>query len=72
MLTTQDANSIVIWKSHPKVQSNILNTTQLFESTNVNIICGAFWKILGITVLYFTVGGTGPELIVPIKVLLLP
>jgi hypothetical protein len=68
MFTIHDANSIVIWKSHPKVQSNILNTTQLFESTNVNIICGAVLNIGGITVLYSRTGGTGPVAIVPNKV----
>jgi len=64
-LTTQDANSIVIWNVQPKVQLNILNTSQLLLSTNFNIISGAVAKIGGITVLYSTVGGTGPVDIVP-------
>jgi hypothetical protein len=68
MLTTQLSISIVIWKSHPKVQSKILNTIHPLMSTIINIICGAVLKIDGITVLYSTVGGTGPELIVPSKV----
>jgi hypothetical protein len=42
-----------------------LNTSQLLLSTNFNIISGAVEKIDGITVLYSTTGGTGPEDIVP-------
>jgi hypothetical protein len=38
----------VISKEHPKVQSNILKVSQLLESTNFNIICGAVLKIDGI------------------------
>jgi hypothetical protein len=72
ILTTQDANSIVISNAHPKVHCSILNTSQLLLSTNFNIISGAVLNIGGITVLYSTVGGTGPEFIVPIKVWLLP
>jgi hypothetical protein len=67
ILTTQDANSIVIWNEHPKVHCNILNISQLLPSTNFNIISGAVLNISGITVLYSTVGGT-TELIVPSKV----
>jgi hypothetical protein len=37
-------------------------------SINRNIISGAVLNIDGITVLYSTVGGTGPEFIVPSKV----
>jgi hypothetical protein len=35
-------------KAQPKTQSKILNTEQPLESTKVNIICGAVWKIDGI------------------------
>jgi hypothetical protein len=38
------------------------------SSTMVNIISGAVLNIDGITVLYSTIGGTGPEVIVPSKV----
>jgi hypothetical protein len=62
----------VISNAHPKVQSNILNISQLFESINFNIICGAVLKIGGIVELYFTTGGTGPEPITPSKDWLLP
>jgi hypothetical protein len=65
ILTTHDANSIVISKAHPKVHCKILNTSQLLLSTNFSIISGAVEKIDGITVLYSTTGGTGPEDIVP-------
>ena len=51
ILTIQDANSIVIWKEHPKVHVNNLITSQLLTSTNRSIISGAVWKIVGITVL---------------------
>jgi hypothetical protein len=72
MLTIQDAISIVIWNVQPNVQSKSLNIEQLFASTNVNSIWGAVLNIEGITVLYSTVGGTGPGLIVPSKVELFP
>jgi hypothetical protein len=65
MLTIQDANSIVISKSQPKVHCNILNTSQLLLSTIFNMISGAVEKIDGIVVLYSTTGGTDPEDIVP-------
>jgi hypothetical protein len=68
ILTTQDANSIVIWNEHPKVHCNILNISQLLLSTNFNIISGAVANIAGMIVLYSTFGGTGPEVIVPSKV----
>ena len=42
-----------------------MNTSQLLPSTNVNIISGAVENIEGITVLYSTTGGTGPEEIIP-------
>ena len=47
--TIQDANSIVIAKAHPKVQSKIWKTSQPEESVNINIISGAVWNIAGIT-----------------------
>jgi hypothetical protein len=72
MLTIQDANSIVISNAHPKVHWSILNTSQLLPSTNFNIISGAVENIEGITVLYSTTGGTGPEEIVPKSVWLFP
>jgi hypothetical protein len=68
MLTIQDANSIVIWNVQPNVQSKSLNILQLLASTINNIICGAVLNIEGIVVLYSTVGGTGPALMVPSKV----
>jgi hypothetical protein len=67
-LTTQEANSIVIWKSQPKVHCKILKILHPLLSVKVNIISGAVLKIDGIVLLYSTVGGTGPELIVPSKV----
>jgi hypothetical protein len=67
-LTIQDANSIVIWKVHPKVHCNNLKILHPLLSVKVNIISGAVLNIDGITVLYSTVGGTGPVLIVPSKV----
>jgi hypothetical protein len=36
------------------------------------MICGAVLKIDGITVLYSTIGGTGPGLILPSNVWLFP
>jgi hypothetical protein len=68
MFTIQDANSIVIWKVQPKVHCNNLKILHPLLSVNVNIISGAVLKIEGIVLLYSTVGGTGPELIVPSKV----
>jgi hypothetical protein len=68
ILTTQDANSIVIWKVQPKVHCNILKIVHPLLSVKVNIISGAVLNIEGIVLLYSTVGGTGPELIVPSKV----
>jgi hypothetical protein len=50
------------------VHCNILNISQLLPSTIFNIISGAVLNIDGITVLYSTVGGTGPEDMVPSKV----
>ena len=68
ILTTQDANSMVIWNAQPKVQVSNLMTSQLFASTKRSIISGAVENIAGMTVLYSTTGGTGPEEIVPINV----
>ena len=68
ILTTQEANSIVIWKVHPKVHCKILKILHPLLSVKVNIISGAVLNIEGIVLLYSTVGGTGPELIVPSKV----
>jgi hypothetical protein len=68
ILTTQDANSMVIWNAQPKVQVSNLMTSQLFASTKRSIISGAVENIGGMTVLYSTTGGTGPEEIVPINV----
>jgi hypothetical protein len=51
ILTTQEANSIVISKAQPKVQSSILKISQSLSSTNNNIISGAVLNIVGITVL---------------------
>jgi hypothetical protein len=59
---------MVIWNAQPKVQLNNLKTSQLLPSTNRSIISGAVENIEGITVLYSTTGGTGPEEIVPINV----
>jgi hypothetical protein len=59
---------MVIWNAQPKVQLNNLKTSQLLPSTNRSIISGAVEKIDGMTVLYSTTGGTGPEEIVPINV----
>jgi len=70
--TTQDTRLTVISKEHPKVQSRILNISQPSASTSINIICGAVLKIVGITLLYETVGGTGPGSIVPSHDLLFP
>jgi hypothetical protein len=67
-LTTQDANSIVIWKVQPKVHCNNLKMLHPLLSVNVNMISGAVLNIEGITVLYSIMGGTGPVLIVPSKV----
>jgi hypothetical protein len=53
--------------AQPNVQSNILKISQFSLSTNNNIISGAVLNIVGITVLYCTDGGTGPEPIVPNK-----
>jgi hypothetical protein len=66
------SNSIIISNAHPNVQLNILNISQLFMSTNFNIISGELSKIGGITALYFTVGGTGPGSMTPSKVSLFP
>jgi hypothetical protein len=68
ILTTQDANSIVIWKVHPKVHCKILKILHPLLSVKVNIISGAVLNIEGIVLLYSTVGGTGPEFMVPSKV----
>jgi len=68
ILTTQEANSIVIWNAQPKVQLKILKTSQLLPSTKRSIISGAVENMDGMTELYSTTGGTGPEEIVPIKV----
>lgn len=68
ILTTQEANSIVIWNVQPNVHCNNLKTLQPLLSVKVNIISGAVLKIEGIVLLYSTVGGTGPELMVPSKV----
>jgi hypothetical protein len=68
ILTIQEANSMVIWNAHPKVQVSNFMTSQLFASTNRSIISGAVENIGGMTVLYSTTGGTGPEEIVPINV----
>ena len=67
MLTVQDTISIVILNVQPKVQSSILKISQSLSSTNNNIISGAVLNMVGITELYCTTGGTGPELIVPNK-----
>ena len=68
ILTTQDANSIVIWNVQPKVHCNNLKILHPLLSVKVNIISGAVLKIDGITVLYSIIGGTGPVFIVPSKV----
>jgi hypothetical protein len=48
IFTIQSTRSTVMLKAQPKTQSKILNTEQPLESTKVNIICGAVWKIDGI------------------------
>jgi hypothetical protein len=58
----------VIWNAQPKVHCNNLKILHPLLSVKVNIISGAVLKIDGIVLLYSTVGGTGPELIVPSKV----
>ena len=68
ILTTQDANSIVIWNVQPKVHCSNLKILHPLLSVKVNIISGAVLNIEGIVLLYSTVGGTGPVFIVPSKV----
>jgi len=56
---------MMISNAQLNVQSKILKTSQPSLSLKVNITWGAVLKILGITVLYITCGGTGPGSIVP-------
>jgi hypothetical protein len=67
-LTIQEANSIVIWNAQPKSHCINLKILHPLLSVKVNIISGAVLNIEGIVLLYSTVGGTGPELMVPSKV----